>query len=252
MDLLKIFDKKDIMKKAFIYLSILATFFFSACELEQDTDNLDTGYPYVDYEFENYMAPPILTADIDGNHVVVCDTYPPYNGSYESIGGFMSEYSGYYQNTGSWNWQVYGTSVSNQNDSRRFTLSTGIISFPFQSFGSNYLTYTDFINYFKTGLNDYQYSSTAISPYNGTNLDTYQVSLVYRDENGVQWNSYGGSQTGSNFQITDTIRYKYYYGSSDAKIKYKARFNCKLYNSTGQSKTLTNGLFIGEFWLDIP
>lgn len=236
---------------AFVLLAIG----LASCSVEEETDIYDnnTNPPLTeaDYRNINYYAPPILTATIDGENVVVCDTNPPFSGSSESIGGITSTYSGYYQSTGSWNWHTYGTTATNTNDSRAFTLNTGIIAYPFNSFGSNIIPTATFFGFFKTGLNDFSYNTTAISATQGTNLNTYKVTLSYKDEAGVLWNSYNGDQTGSTFQITDTIRYKNYGFFNDLKVKYKAKFNCKLYNANGDSKTLTNGLFIGEFWTDI-
>ncbi len=72
------------------------------------------------------------------------------------------------------------------------------------------------------------------------------VEVNWTDANGVDWStSYGtGDQTGSTFsiqtsQVAATI--------NDYYIKVTLKFSCKLYNTSGQSKTLTNGVYVGEF-----
>jgi hypothetical protein len=73
------------------------------------------------------------------------------------------------------------------------------------------------------------------------------VSISWRDEsNGTVWTTYSGAadQTGSEFVIEQT---KFLSAQFDYTIKVLAHFNCKLYDGNGNSKTLTDGKFVGEF-----
>lgn len=242
------------MKNKFYIIPLLAILMlgFTACELEE----LDTGSNYnssIDYYNLNYHAPAIFTGTINGQQVVICDSSQNYQ-NYDPLWASTDEYSGYYANTGSWNWNVYHSFSRNPNNSQTFGITTGVLSYPFYSFGgSNYITTAKFFGYFKTGLNDFHYATSQINTTDGTNLDQYLMSITYNDANNVLWTTYNGAQTGSNFQITDTIPYvDYDMMGSELKLKFKASFNCKLYNTSGQSLTLENGRFIGEFWADHP
>jgi hypothetical protein len=242
------------MKNTTLYILLLAllSLGFTACEIEALDDD-DSGYYYVDYYNLNYHAPAIFTGTINGQQVVLCDSSTNYQ-NYDPNWAQTEEYSGYYANTGTWNWHAYTSFCRNGNNTSSLAIKTGVVSYPFYSFGgSNYITPTKFFGYFKIGLNDFYYANEAFTTSDGTNLDQYMMYIRYKDENNVIWTSYDGPQTGSNFQITDTIRYKDYdIMSSELKLKFKASFNCKLYNSSGQSITLENGRFMGEFWDDHP
>lgn len=65
------------------------------------------------------------------------------------------------------------------------------------------------------------------------------IMLLWIDGNGDQWTTIG-DQTGSTFTITQGTRFAAT-ASSNAKVYVDAMFNCKLYNSGGTSKTVTNG-----------
>jgi len=83
-----------------------------------------------------------------------------------------------------------------------------------------------------------------VNTYNNYKLDTYGAKIFYYDNNSVEWSTDLGSanQTGSTFNITEHI------ANTDGYSQHisKATFNCKLYNSTGASMTLTNGLCRGR------
>lgn len=61
--------------------------------------------------------------------------------------------------------------------------------------------------------------------------------IIYYDNDGVQWTSENGSQTGSTFAITELVENN----DGTSKKIMKAVFTCKLYNQAGQSIQLTNG-----------
>ncbi|HMJ48702.1 MAG TPA: hypothetical protein VK498_15325 [Ferruginibacter sp.] len=71
------------------------------------------------------------------------------------------------------------------------------------------------------------------------------VSIVWYDLNGKSWYSDpSDDQTGRSFKITSSVD-----GppstNSNYQVTITAEFNCKLYNSNGDVKTLTNGKFFG-------
>jgi hypothetical protein len=74
------------------------------------------------------------------------------------------------------------------------------------------------------------------------------ATVGYWDGNGEYWESDNlpGTQTGSSFKITsvvdDTVAFGFY------AVKVTFVFNCKVYDTAGNSKTITNGKFIGLFY----
>ena len=73
------------------------------------------------------------------------------------------------------------------------------------------------------------------------------ISIIWKDKNGELWSTSYGSrdQMGSTFLIQSTIDEPDPVGTLYVKVK--ATFSCKLYNSAGQMKLLTNGEFVGLF-----
>lgn len=71
------------------------------------------------------------------------------------------------------------------------------------------------------------------------------IVISYQDSNNVLWSTDQGSgdQSGSSFVITDRKTYTI----TDYTVVIRATFNCKVYNSSDQSKTLTEGIYVGEF-----
>lgn len=71
------------------------------------------------------------------------------------------------------------------------------------------------------------------------------IKIKHRDSDGIMWTTDKGSgnQTGSVFKIEAVKETNNGYQN----VKVYATFNCKLYNDNGNSKTLTNGKFVGYF-----
>ena len=73
------------------------------------------------------------------------------------------------------------------------------------------------------------------------------VAVRWADENGnfysTEWGT--GTQTGSTFTITDVQDAGTVLGH--AHVKFKATFNCTLYDFFGSAKTLTDGVYVGYF-----
>jgi hypothetical protein len=79
------------------------------------------------------------------------------------------------------------------------------------------------------------------------NTSTYNALVQYRDASGAYWSTdFGsGAQTsGASCSITDTLHTTFLDGTKG--VKFKATFNCTLYNMDGTSSMpLTNGVYVG-------
>jgi hypothetical protein len=71
------------------------------------------------------------------------------------------------------------------------------------------------------------------------------ASIRYYDENGDEWDTEGGQQTGSSFVVTELTDNP---NHTSAKI-FTARFNCILYNDLGHSMKLENGVIRGKLFV---
>lgn len=72
------------------------------------------------------------------------------------------------------------------------------------------------------------------------------VVIEYTDNSGQKWSTAFGSaeQTGSTFEIIDREITEH---NGDHVVKVKINANCKLYNQSGESKSLENVVIIGRF-----
>jgi hypothetical protein len=95
---------------------------------------------------------------------------------------------------------------------------------------------TEFITFFNLG--DYSYTNTPST--------TDGVSVSWYDESGTEWRSDNApaDQTGSSFKVVNVAPVT---PSTIYTITVTFNFNCKLYDQSGNVKTLTNGIFKGEF-----
>jgi hypothetical protein len=86
----------------------------------------------------------------------------------------------------------------------------------------------DFENFFNIGMIKY-----SVLAFDG-------IEIKYRDKKGNLWSTNYGLQAGSNFEFSE-------FQKDSNLVKFKAVFNCMLYNSDHDLKTLSNGVFIGYF-----
>jgi hypothetical protein len=101
-----------------------------------------------------------------------------------------------------------------------------------------------------TNINNTEFKTffnLGIYPYSANQSVTDGVNVTWYDENGTEWSTDNGAadQTGSNFQIitvVDAAGTSGYY-----TIGVTAVFNCKLYDSNGNMKTLAAGKYYGQF-----
>ena len=112
------------------------------------------------------------------------------------------------------------------------SLEMGVVSFL-----GTYAEDAEFLNLFQTG--NYNFIADPQT--------TKGFVLRYYDSTGTEWATNLGSanQAGSSIKI-EAVKNVTFSGDP-ASVKVLLRFNCKLYNSAGASKTLTNGEFIGLF-----
>lgn len=107
-----------------------------------------------------------------------------------------------------------------------------------KGFLRNYLVAnnTEFITFFNLG--DYLYTSTP-STTDGVNVSWY-------DQTGTEWSTDNApaNQTGSTFKVVNVGEVA---GSSPYIVIITFNFNCKLYDQSGNVKTLTNGVYKGQF-----
>lgn len=75
------------------------------------------------------------------------------------------------------------------------------------------------------------------------------IMIRFYDGTGTLWSTDQGSanQTGSVFKIDDRKPFLF---ASEKYIKVKFSFNCKVYDGSGASKTITNGVGVITFWAD--
>ena len=69
------------------------------------------------------------------------------------------------------------------------------------------------------------------------------------DASGTAWSTSlgAGTQTASTFSVV-SVQQQYLSGPyGDQYMKFMAKFSCTLYNASGTSKSLTNGVFVGYF-----
>jgi hypothetical protein len=73
------------------------------------------------------------------------------------------------------------------------------------------------------------------------------IRIVYYDAAGNPWSTDAGTanQTGSTFTIQDT---KFTELLGDKYMFVKATFNCKVYDGSGASKVITDGVGVFHFW----
>jgi hypothetical protein len=75
------------------------------------------------------------------------------------------------------------------------------------------------------------------------------ITISWSDHSGVDWesNNTPGTQTGSNFTITKVENTSGTLSNGTYYVTVTATFNCILYDGNGNSKTVTNGTFVGIF-----
>ncbi len=125
-----------------------------------------------------------------------------------------------------------GTFIQDSQDMTKNNISVYIL----KHFSTGEPTYNQRLAMFKVGSYNYgKIGDNGAPTQNG-------ASITYTDENGIEWDSEGGSQAGSTFAITEITDNK---DGTSEKIM-KVTFSCKLYDDIGRSIQLTNGTISGK------
>jgi hypothetical protein len=145
---------------------------------------------------------------------------------------------------------IAGSSLDGGGPSAAFTADIGpdADSIPLNetAFGITkgvYLDYTDVTDSsFKAFFNPGVYPFAASFGASG-------ITIGWTDKAGVDWesNNTPGTQTSSNFTITNVVNTAGTVYNGTYYITVTATFNCILYDGNGNSRTVTNGTFVGIF-----
>lgn len=129
---------------------------------------------------------------------------------------------------------IYHSSLNTLADDtvKLFTVRIGTLNFPNGSLQEN-----QFANFFFTG----SYPFT---------LDADEgIEINWRDDDGNIWSTSNGTanQSGSSFTIANKAVDEDLEGQGFYAVKIKADFNCKLYDESGNSKTISDASYVGYF-----
>ncbi len=148
-----------------------------------------------------------------------------YNGT-GTYGNNNKYENGYvFVNITSYIWEDISFSM---NDPEYFTISKGALKIPY----GHVLNNNDIAGFVSKGT--YNYSKDLL---NG-------VEITWYDNDRKEWSTSKGTgvQTGSSFEITDVTNSSYEDG-----YKVRILFTCTLYDGNGNSKKVTNGVYVGIF-----
>lgn len=162
-----------------------------------------------------------FSGTIDGASVSYNTAMPQFSLGFNnssSIGGSLST-------------KIVGSFIynSDNNDIPSIQIRIGTLSYV----GGSEAPASDFTNFISPI--SYPYSNNAQAG----------VQIIYEDANGDVWRSDSGAQTGSTFAISSRTNTVNAFG--EQQVSFRAIFNVKLYNSSGNVKNVTNGYFYGAF-----
>ncbi|MBK6397927.1 MAG: hypothetical protein IPP27_06575 [Bacteroidetes bacterium] len=201
------------MKKIFYIIAICSV--FVSCSKKDDPE------PTPSAPVLNYNSTPQFSVSLNGTGLsMIADgsTIESLVGSSNSLNPVPNI------STGNYSYYI----GSNVNDIGIFLKRGGLLFMGFPPSDSL------FLSFFPTG--SYNYTSDGV---NG-------ISISYFDANGILWSTDLGTavQTGSTFTIDERQGQDIlgYYS-----VRYKASFSCKLYDGSGNTIDLTNGVIVGSF-----
>jgi hypothetical protein len=132
---------------------------------------------------------------------------------------------------GSASHRYYDATIADQND-KGITITKGTMDIPAGGYG----TEAQFAAFFPAGT--YSYSPAGAMNPDGIVVSYWDGTTNWRSDNGT------GNQSGSVFTM---VASQVVTGTSDYTVKFYATYNCKVYDDGGNVKTITNGVFIGDF-----
>ena len=205
------------MNKKLCLLALISLTTLVACEDDTPTVDVPSDPPQITVD-----SPWQFTIKIDGTTFTAKDSTNSYIGSYATAGLVAP-----FPDTSA---LIYESSLSDSLITNSLFISKGTLRF-----ASGMIPHdTIFVPFF----------IPASYPYSPNSADG--VVIEWFDANGELWSTDLGSanQTGSAFVIKE-IKTSYINAYLDVRLK--ATFNCTLYNSSGQSKALTEGTYVGSF-----
>lgn len=200
----------------FVFIGLVLT---SACK-KDDNDDDDNNNPF-EVTINSY---PQFSGMIDGAEI-------SYNSTNGYGLGFGADQDIDTNDLTTASYDAYLTPSENDT-TPLFQVSLGTLSFQ-----NGTLTNNQFANLFQVG--DYPYSIDAL---NG-------VEIYWRDQNDTLWSTSFGTanQVGNVFTLTDKQVEPDLQGTGYYAVKAKMTFNCTLYDNSGNSKALTDGIFVAYF-----
>jgi len=183
-------------------------------------------------------------ADIDGAEKNLTYSTNAYNIGFEAQNNESFDSTGalvtYTKGPGAKLWQdaglaqfLGGLDVENKE---RFTLFFGQNVFTEREWALDSLN--NFNAIFHTGAHPYMDTDTA-------NAETPGIEIRWRDEDLKTWSTLNGSQSGSTFNVSKTEPFTTSEG--DVQNKVDGTFNCKLYDTNGNSINVNNAEFFMTF-----
>lgn len=204
------------MKKS-LYQFIMLSLVFTACKKEDTAPNetLPTPTPVA----VTASSAPQFTGKLDGT------TFSYTSGYY--VGFYSSGNVATSPNPSTLN---YSFDLYNSNFQSVVRISKGTLTVPNGGFPTN----SEFGAFFP--IADFTYDPNLL---NG-------VEVAITDNAGVEWSTKNGSadQTGSTFKILDRVEGTF---NGDYQVKVKISLSCKLYDLSGNVKTLTDAIVVGSF-----
>lgn len=206
--------------KKLLTIAVMTGVLLTGCKKEDDPAPVPTPTP----ETVTINSSLRATFKVDGNAVSILETF--------DVGHVVSNHS----NIGvfpSFSTSAYGSGFYNSTSlSDVFDLDKGTLIYQGSEPDS-----TPFVAFFNNG--SYPYADLS-------NLSENGVTIAYYI-NGEKWSTDQGTadQTGSTFTISDKKAFDDGWGTLSIKIL--ANFKCKLYNSSGGVKNVTDGVYIGSF-----
>jgi hypothetical protein len=127
---------------------------------------------------------------------------------------------------------ISGIQQSFDNEEPSLNIRLGNVFYPTNDFDNA----TNFYNYLTTGASGFAYGIG-----NTQGSTTKKVNIDFTDAQGNGWGTQATSQTGSTFEITDTVHYNFL---GNRGIKFRAKFNCKIFDGN-TVKTLNVTDYVG-------
>jgi hypothetical protein len=214
------------MKKQPLLIILLMAGLLSvtSCKKDKDKEPTPTPMPTPTPTALTINSSYRATYSLDGTAVSNVYGDAGFNMSYGAGGGISSD--GINPST-----RYFDGSVTDAND-KGITITKGTLSVASGGYPSD----TAFRAFFPAG--SYSYSPAgAVNPA-GIVVGYYDGTTFWTTDKGT------ANQTGSAFSIVASQNVT---GRSDYTMKVYATFNCKLYDGNGNVKTLTSGVFIGDF-----